>query len=101
MSEQIVGKRCSECRIVKAPDKFYSNSRCSGGIDYLCKQCRKKIATKWRSKHYYEPTKEKKQCRKCLDTKEPEEFSRNKANKDGLQSYCKACNAEYRRARNK
>lgn len=39
-----------------------------------------------------------KQCPKCKQSKPPECFSPQKASRDGLSSYCKACNAE--RARN-
>ena len=33
-------------------------------------------------------------CRKCGQLKEPGQFPRNPARKDGLCSWCKACHAE-------
>lgn len=35
-------------------------------------------------------------CRRCQTTKFLNEFAKNKLNKDGLQTYCKACQKSYR-----
>ena len=35
-------------------------------------------------------------CNGCLISKDPSEFAKHKANKDGLQDRCKSCNREYR-----
>lgn len=35
-----------------------------------------------------------KRCRKCGETKPRSEFHKNRAHKDGLQSYCKPCQME-------
>lgn len=40
-----------------------------------------------------------KECRKCHVTKPAEEFPKSKANKDGLHSYCRACQNAYVRER--
>jgi len=37
-----------------------------------------------------------KRCPKCGETKSVSEFGHSGSKKDGLQSWCKACNAEYR-----
>ena len=39
-----------------------------------------------------------KTCSKCGETKPVVEFSRNRREKDGLQSWCKGCNRKYREA---
>lgn len=39
-----------------------------------------------------------KKCVKCGNEKQQNEFSKNGANKDKLQSYCKECQKEHRRA---
>jgi len=36
-----------------------------------------------------------KTCFKCGENKSLDEFSRNKSKKDGMQTYCKKCNAQY------
>ncbi len=41
-----------------------------------------------------------KTCRRCLVEKPADRFSPTKKNRDGLQSYCKECNAAYARATN-
>lgn len=38
-----------------------------------------------------------KTCPRCGETKSTLQFSKNKARKDGLDTYCKECNAEYYR----
>lgn len=38
-----------------------------------------------------------KECSKCKKEKKLEEFSKDKAKKDGKQSKCKACNKEYKK----
>jgi hypothetical protein len=38
-----------------------------------------------------------KQCGKCLHIKEDVSFGKNINNKDGLQSWCKSCRAEYQK----
>jgi hypothetical protein len=40
-----------------------------------------------------------KRCSKCRETKPTAEFSANRANRDGLASWCKACDGGYRVAR--
>ena len=42
-----------------------------------------------------------KKCSKCKLSKKIEEFGRCKVSKDGLRSYCKQCQIEYTRARNR
>lgn len=38
-----------------------------------------------------------KQCRKCHEVKPLDEFSKSSRSKDGLQSMCRKCHAEYQR----
>ena len=40
----------------------------------------------------------RKRCARCKRRKTVEEFTRNKANKDGLSSYCRRCNNEHVKA---
>lgn len=39
---------------------------------------------------------EKKECRKCKEVKDSEEFNRCSRRRDGLQSYCRNCQSEYK-----
>jgi 5-methylcytosine-specific restriction protein A len=42
-----------------------------------------------------------KRCGGCKTWKEEDEFHKDKANKDGLSSYCKPCEGKYRKVRRK
>lgn len=38
-----MSKVCSKCKIEKDENEFYSNKRNPDGLDYYCKECRKKL----------------------------------------------------------
>lgn len=44
-------------------------------------------------------TETKKHCRGCGETKSTSEFSKNRSNKDGLQTQCKSCKSAYAKER--
>lgn len=106
---------CLKCKQYKIKEDFHKNSNSPYGIRRDCKECHNKIVRdSYHNRHLKkllakekaeERTKEEiegsqiKQCTKCHETKNVEEFAWQKKNKK-LNTMCKACmaklNHEYR-----
>ena len=109
-------KYCNSCHRYLPIDEFHHNKANKDGYEFDCKECR---AARRRSKNGGEPkTRGRKHshpdtevdgvrmhwCGKCKQYKPEEEFSRDKSNKSGLATQCKACRVvleHERRVRNR
>jgi hypothetical protein len=47
-------KKCNMCKLDKDESEFYKNATTKDGLEYQCKECRKKL-----SKQYYKDNKDK------------------------------------------
>ena len=92
-------RRCSKCKETKSINQFNKNRAQADGFDSYCKRCRKIVNDEQSSGKDNPVAVDKKRCRKCLETKPAEEFSRNKVVADGLHSWCKTCVNACNRAR--
>lgn len=86
-------KRCPRCEVAKAASEFHKNRHNSDGLTAYCKPCAKELAAEQRERAVAArlPT-DTKTCRRCETTKLVSEFHKDGRSRDGLCSYCKACN---------
>jgi hypothetical protein len=96
-------KRCSRCGEWKSFDAFGSGKikrDGEGSLHSWCRVCvaedmRIRRANDTRPKKRYPPrTEGSKICPRCDSKKHVRDFSKNSSNKDGLDSWCKACSRE-------
>jgi hypothetical protein len=95
-------KRCPDCRETKPLHEFNRSRKSRDGRWHYCRLC-------WRVRlrGYYRKRREaiglprrrevpegQKYCPDCKTVKVEADFGRNKAARDGLNSYCKACRSE-------
>jgi hypothetical protein len=90
---------------VKPHAAFSRSSSTSDGLQSACKDCklRQQRDARERARHEgrlpsYEVSVAEKRCTNCSLVKLAGDFSRNRANRDGLFSWCKECWQEHDRA---
>ena len=93
-------QKCSVCRIRKNFSEFPKNHRCKFGILRTCKDC---VASKARPARANSPktlqmesdlATQSRQCTRCDVRKPLSHFPKNKSNRLGVASMCKACACE-------
>jgi hypothetical protein len=94
-------KQCPVCNETKGTSEFNKAKSRKDGLQYSCKSCDKE---RWHTRLAYlvanpPPTPVTKWCNKCKETKVAAEFSKVRANPDGLSRECKSCREEYHRKR--
>jgi hypothetical protein len=94
-------KTCSKCHITKPVGEFYKNNGNMDGLCYYCKECdaktRKAHCEKNKArKNVVIP--ESKTCPGCKTVKIGLDFHKSRSNKDGLNYYCKECDAKSTKA---
>lgn len=93
-------KQCSKCKQWKNESDFSVKVNSPDGLNYICKACDKQRAAltrKPRDLYCYERYNEQgqKQCSKCQQWKNIEDFCICSANKDGRSNYCRSCQHNY------
>jgi len=95
-------KRCWACKAHKPLDRFSRNAAARDGLQKICKDCAPAVRRKYRRKKLEAassgdraeespfPVKTKK-CWVCKTHKPLDQFSKNAAARDGLQTVCKKC----------
>ena len=91
-------KTCSICKESKTWDRFYRQSRAVDGLTSSCKDCRRERNVLQRKIVEF-PTVAESYCASCCEVLPSSEFYRDKYKKDGLQTYCKECNLNWKRAK--
>ena len=94
-------KTCSECGATKPTHDFYPHKHSKDGFRSDCKDCSRFLADKYR-KGFRKRTETKeelrsrptKTCKRCGVEKSRSDFSPREKSRDGLHSYCRACNVE-------
>ena len=92
MTLEVTTKECTKCHEVKDLEEFYTQSRGKYGRKSRCKICSvsDELARRLKRKDSITYPKNKK-CSKCNESKSFTEFCKHYGNKDGLSSYCRAC----------
>jgi hypothetical protein len=113
-TDNVVAKRCTLCEkmTLATTDNFRADSRAYGGLQQKCRKCHlvhDKINSAGQSINggpvrtqrpkavrFYDDDGvcTLKVCPCCGDGKERDEYARHSRNPDGLQTYCKKCQAE-------
>lgn len=98
------GKVCPDCGIEKPISEFRRNKARPDGLSFYCKECfsfRDKAGYRKREEKKGRKVRERvatadgfKWCPGCETVKPHSEWSRNRASKDGIASYCKVCMAK-------
>lgn len=94
-------KTCIHCSEVKPVKDFARNKATADGRRSDCKTCfnakirARRAESKERRAYLADHTK---RCTRCVTVKDRGEFGRNIRSRDGLQSWCRACNVEYQRS---
>lgn len=96
-------KSCSTCGVEKPREMFAVDRHAPDGLRYRCKDCHRQKERERRAeraerfaKH---PRRKPKTCAWCNEKKPVSEFSSTVSSPDGLHTYCRACQKEYKRAR--
>jgi hypothetical protein len=101
MAEPVINtKPCTNCKEIKEFDQFYKNKERRYGLHSWCNECvkskKRSLAPRTVAKpgdENYSPTK---QCSgECGQIKNLDDFTKNKNNKDGLNTWCKECFRSY------
>ena len=98
----VTEKKCYTCKKTLPANSFTIKRASTDGLHSYCKKCNRKRGRK----HYHKVAKHcnyevsviQKTCSKCQNTKPEHEFNRNRRMRDGLDTYCKSCRAEYSKA---
>lgn len=108
-------KTCTKCDTAKPSAEFSKNRRAKDGLQSHCKACNRAYqqanrdailearrpyadaVAAQRGSYYASLEIQEKECRKCATVKPSTGFAKNSRAGDGLQSYCKECNAVYYR----
>ena len=97
--ENLWSKKCSKCGEVKPINEFHTEFRTMEGRTAKCKDCRnKEIKGIEDARSNRDPCEvvgvERKVCAKCKLDKASVEYNKNIRRPNGLQPYCKGCEAE-------
>lgn len=94
-------KTCQLCGATKVLDDFSKRRASKDGKQSHCRDCQRReqfdYRARWKRTRKVVPA--RKACRRCDTTKPAAEFSASSASPDGLQSWCKSCQADYHIAR--
>ena len=80
-NNNIICKSCSQCKLIKPSDKFYSKIGVIGNLSCMCIACKLKDTSKISEK----------KCTKCEKTKNVTDYYTSKLSKDGYENICKEC----------
>jgi hypothetical protein len=91
-------KLCKTCGISKPKTEFSPEKRSADRLAYRCRECNRERRRKARKKHaaYWDSRDPfsgggNRNCRRCLESKPVQEFSRDRTAPDGLQRWCRRC----------
>lgn len=92
-------KTCLTCKETKAVTKFSPNNQKKDGLHPYCKSCQSAKQSARREARLSaggidRRTEGNKRCPKCETIKDVAAFGANRANRDGLQTYCRVCAVE-------
>lgn len=96
-SVRLTPKKCGRCKKIKPAKDFHKHASQASGLRGSCKKCEAEIARDAKEKAKNKRAaglvlvSENKKCSDCKEIKTTESFSRNDANKDGLQGHCRKC----------
>ena len=101
-------KQCQVCRQVLPAERFARNKRKKDGLDFVCKQCSKRLreqySVRWGEERARQDKEEftlfpafEKTCSICHATKPVVMFYTRKHSKDGYSSSCMECDRERQR----
>lgn len=86
---------CVRCGVCKPASEFRSEPRKRNGLNSWCKKCCDLKTAECRHRRNadadYPVSVDIKRCSRCKETQTANQFYRNKANKDGLDGWCKNC----------
>lgn len=90
-------KTCSKCGKQKGAEAFKKNRTCKDGLHVWCLACNRANTAEYAAKnraraHIAIP--ERKTCPRCGEQKEAEAFAKDRASKDWLRCYCRACDGQ-------
>lgn len=98
--ENLWSKKCNTCGGVKPLKEFSKDSRARSGFQTYCKKCQAESIS---VRHHNNKTRQIivipdfKNCPGCSVVKPGCDFYKKSSNKDGLQGWCRACEAKSRR----
>jgi len=94
-------KLCSRCKQWKYYSDFYKDKKTKDGLMFWCKECESKRTEhkrrsnkkylRYEDRHRTVKRIKQKLCAKCSIWKVESDFSKNRSNRDGLNSWCKEC----------
>jgi 5-methylcytosine-specific restriction endonuclease McrA len=99
-------KVCSRCNEVKPVDEFNKNKSSRDGLDHRCRACISILGKKRNADNPYMVERRKKKalfsqglkrCTRCSRTLSLTDFNKRTRMSDGLSSWCRDCEAEYRK----
>jgi len=97
-SKNVIEKHCSTCDIIKSISEFNIDRYTKDGYSTTCKSCtNKRPHNRIIYNNVTHNLDETKQCCRCKEIKNINEFYPNNRCKDGLASKCKICSTEYNR----
>lgn len=98
-------KQCQACQQILPAGRFAKNKRKKDGLDFVCKQCSKRLreqySVRWRKEREQRTSEDfslfpafEKTCSICHETKPVVLFYTRKNSKDGYNASCMECNRE-------
>jgi hypothetical protein len=101
-------KQCQTCKQILPADQFARNKRKKDGLDFVCKQCSKRLreqySIRWRKERAQRTSEDftlfpafEKACSICQETKPAVLFYTRKYSKDGYNASCMECDRERQR----
>lgn len=95
---------CWTCKELKYKDHFYEYNKGKGYFRRNCKSCNKKKRNRRAEPQNPKPLCREtrpghKQCTKCFEEKQHEQFNKLRESVDGLASHCRSCSNKYLKLR--
>ncbi len=84
-------KICGRCHQRKPVTDFYKNRRAKDGYNIYCKACDRKRKREARKRYTHRIVLTEKKCSRCHKVFPIDNFTKNKAMKDGYGNYCASC----------
>jgi len=91
-------KRCSKCKIRKAPEFFSADHSRGDGLFPYCKPCVQKYQVRYTARQKPAPALDPRTCTACLTPKPLTDFYKDKSRSDGYSKHCKTCHCATRQA---
>ncbi len=84
-------KTCTKCKAVKPIGDFYEDGGHEDGLGSWCKVCKLKGCKQHRVSANHKPITGQVVCSSCGERKFTSEFYKDRSKRNGLTSYCRAC----------